>query len=59
MPATQREYLEAELADARRRLADVTNPALRVPSTEEGQAYRQKLEADIRWLEARLASEKG
>jgi hypothetical protein len=56
---TQREYDEAELRDLRWKLADVTSPARQTEPTEEGQAYREQLAADIRELEERLASEKG
>ena len=59
MPVTEREHLEVELTELRRRLADVTNMARQVPATEAGRAYRHQLETDIRVLEERLASEKG
>lgn len=56
---TQREYMESELDALRRRFADVTTPQRQTAPTEEGRAYRSQLEADIRELEQRLASEEG
>ena len=54
---TQREYVEDELANARRALAQVEAPSRQVPPTDEGRAYRQRLRDDISLLEERLASE--
>ncbi len=56
---TQREYMEFELNVLRRRLADVTAPGRQVTPSSAGQEYRRQLEADIRELETRLASEEG
>ncbi|MDF2751633.1 MAG: hypothetical protein K0S82_15 [Gaiellaceae bacterium] len=56
---TQRDYLEIELQGLERRLADVTAPGRQVAPTEEGRAYREKLEDDIAELRERLASEGG
>lgn len=55
---TMREYIALELGVLRRRLADVTAPGRQVTETQAGQEYRRQLEADIRELEERLASER-
>lgn len=54
---TERDYLEEDLADARRALRQVEDPARQTQPTPEGRAYRQRLRDDIAELEARLASE--
>lgn len=56
---TQREYDELELNILRWRLADVTAPGRQVTPSPDGQEYRRQLQADIRELETRLASEEG
>lgn len=58
MQPTMREYIALELDVLRRRLADVTAPGRQVTETQAGQEYRRQLEADIRELEERLASER-
>lgn len=56
---TDREHLEHELSMLRRQLANVTDPGRQVTPSTSGQEYRNQLEADIRELEERLASEEG
>lgn len=56
---TDREHMEIELRDLRWKLADVTDPGRQVTPSTSGREYRKQLEADIRELEERLASEEG
>lgn len=52
---TQREYVELELQDARRQLANVTDPGRQVAPSPAGRDYRKRLEEDISELQKRLS----